>query len=364
MGGGQSKEEIMYKHEEEVMRIRNLREKNEQDAEIRRFTFKNNSSEDKFLELTTYNEPIINANIEDITHRTFKSLFISSEYDEKHESVVMCRKNNYKNSVQYYVNRLLVDDDGHTISYETERSRFIGRNRNTDKPLAMESKLSNMVGDNIDPIVSIRTNIVIPAGKEKRVYFIAGYSKSRADIDTMLEAYDDYSKINRAFEYSSLANNINTKMLNINGPDMRNYNMMLNFLYQTSKHFINSERKDILTKNSMNQTNLWKYGITGDYPIMLVEVHESESINLVKEVLKAYEFYKTRSVFIDVVIINRENDEYKPIVKREIEKEIYRMNTLFDFYSTPGRIFILDDKDVSYAEDILLNMVARLRFDG
>ena len=42
MGGGPSKEEIMYNHEEEVMRIRNLREKNEQDAEIRRFIAENN----------------------------------------------------------------------------------------------------------------------------------------------------------------------------------------------------------------------------------------------------------------------------------------------------------------------------------
>ena len=335
----------------------------EHNAEIRRFTFKNNSDEDKYLELTTYNEPIINENIEDITHRTFKSLFISSEYDKEHESIVMCRRNNNKNTVQYYVNRLLVEDDAHRISYETERSRFIGRNRNTDKPLAMESKLSNTVGTNIDPIVSLRTNIVVPAGKERKVYFIAGYSKSREQIDAILDAYNNYSKINTAFEYATLANNINTKILGINGPDMRNYNKMLNFLYQTNRHFINPERKDILTKNSMNQTNLWKFGITGDYPIMLVEVHESESVNLVKEVLKAYEFYKTRSIFIDVVVVNRENEEYKPIVKREIEKEIYRMNTLYDFYATPGKIFVLDDKDVSYAEDILLNMVARLRFD-
>ena len=335
----------------------------EHNAEIRRITFKNNSDEDKYLELTTYNEPIIIENIEDVTHRTFKSLFISSEYDKEHESIIMCRRNNNKNTVQYYVNRLFVDDDIHRISYETERSRFIGRNRNTDNPLAMESKLSNTVGSNIDPIVSLRTNIIVPVGKERTVYFIAGYSKSKEQIHNIIESYDTYSKIDTAFEYATLANNINTKILGINGPDMRNYNKMLNFLYQTSKHFINPERKDILTKNSMNQTNLWKYGITGDYPIMLVEVHESESVNLVKEVLKAYEFYKTRSIFVDVVIVNRENEEYKPIVKREIEKEIYRMNTLYDFYSTPGRIYVLDDQEVSYAEDILLNMVARLRFD-
>lgn len=336
----------------------------EHNAEIRKITFRNHSDKDKELELTTYTEPIIIENIEDITHRTFKNLFVSSEYEEEYKSIIMCRRNNNKNTVQYLVNRLLVEDNSYEISYETERDKFIGRNRNADYPVALtKEKLSNTVGTNIDPVISLRTNIIVPKNGEKVAYYINGYSKSREQIIDILRSYDTGVKINTAFEYATLANNINTKLLGVNGPDMRNYNVMLNYLYQTSKHFINPERKDILTKNSMNQTNLWKYGITGDYPIVLVEVHESESLNLVKEVLKAYEYYKSRSIFVDVVVINREKDEYKSIVKREIEKEKYRMNTMYDFMSTPGEIFVLDDNNVSAEESILLNMVARLRFD-
>lgn len=336
----------------------------EHNAEIRRVTLKNNSNSDVELELTTYTEPIIIENIEDITHRTFKNLFVNSEYDKSTESIIMCRRNNNKNISQYLVNRLLIEDIEHTISYETERASFIGRNRNTNNPLALtKNKLSNHVGTNVDPVISLRSNIVVPKGEERVVYYINGYSKSKDQIYAILNAYNTSAKINVAFEYATLANNINTKLLGVSGPDMRNYNEMLNYLYQTSRHFINPERKDILTKNSMNQTNLWKYGITGDYPIILVEVHESESLNLVKEVLKAYEFYKSRAIFVDVVVINREKDEYKAIIKREIEKEKYRMNTLYDFMATPGEIYVLDDNDVNEAESILLNMVARLRFD-
>ena len=335
----------------------------EDNAEIRRITFKNQTDEDKYLELTTYNEVIISKNIDDITHRTFRNLFVNSEYDKANEAIIMCRKNSNKNTQDYYVNKLLIEDENHNISYETERDNFIGRGKNTDNPEALQKKLSNTSGTNIDPIISLRSNIVVPKDKEVVVFFIAGFAKSREQINEILESYDNYSKINTAFNYATLANNINTKILGITGPDMRNYNMMLNYLYQTSRHFINNERKDILTKNSMNQTNLWKYGITGDYPIILVEVYESESINLVKEVMKAFEFYKTRAIFTDVVIVNREEDVYKPIVKREIEKEMFRMDTLYNFYETPGKIFVLDGNDVSYQEDILLNMVARLRFN-
>ena len=336
----------------------------EHDAEIRKVTFKNHSEEDKFLEITTYTEPIIIENIEDISHRTFKSLFISSSFDKENEALIMCRKNNTKRTRDYMVTKLLVEDE-HSISFETERSRFIGRNRNTDKPIALTKKnLSNKEGTTIDPIMSLRTNIVVPAKKEKTVYYITGFSKSKDQIDKILEDYDDSNKISVAFKYATLANNINTKVLNITGPDMRNYNIMLDYLYQTSRHFINPERKDILTKNALNQTGLWKFGISGDLPIILVELHDSENLNLVKEVIKAYEFYKSRAIFVDIVIINREKDEYKKTINREIEKEKYRMRSLHNFMDTPGEIYVLDGAEVTKEESILFNMVARLRFNS
>ena len=47
----------------------------EHNAEIRKVTLKNNSLEDVNLDITTYLEPIVIQNIEDITHKTFKNLF-------------------------------------------------------------------------------------------------------------------------------------------------------------------------------------------------------------------------------------------------------------------------------------------------
>ena len=353
-----------YRQDESIATTTEMIVTKEHNSEIRRVTFKNHGSEDKYLEITTYTEPIIEENIDDISHRTFKNLFISSTYDSEHESIIMCRKNNSAGTTNYLFNRLLVENDEHEITYETERSNFIGRNKNTNNPQALSRKrLTNTVGTNIDPVIALRTTIIVPAGSEKIVYYISGFSKSRDEITNIIESYDTYSKIDTAFEFATLANNINTKTLNITGPDMRNYNIMLDYLYQTSRHFINPERKDILTKNALNQTNLWKFSISGDYPIILVEIHDSQELNLVKEVLKAYEFYKSREVFIDIVIVNREKDKYKAIINREIEKEIYRMNTLYDYMDTPGKIFVLDSEEVSDNETILLNMVARLRFD-
>ena len=337
----------------------------EKNAEIRKVTFKNTTNVEKELELTTYTEPIIEENIDDITHRTFRNLFVSSEFNKETKSLIMCRKNNSKKTKAYFISKLFIPEEEYDVTYETERANFIGRNNNVDAPQALtKERLSNTIGSNIDPVMSLRSTIKIAPGKKKTVYYICGFAKSKTQVLDIVEEFDSKTRIKKAFDYATLANNMNTKQLNLTGPNMRTFNIMLNYLYQTSKHFINDERKALLGMNSMNQTNLWKYGITGDLPVILLEINQTESTGLLEDILKAYEYFKTRAIFMDIVIINRESESYKEIINHKVEQELYRMNTLYNFYSTPGRVFVLDSKDVSPEEDILFNMIARLRFDS
>jgi len=331
-------------------------------AEIRKITIKNNSDALKRLELTSYTEAIIVENIEDINHRTFKSLFVSSKYDEDLEALIIRRRNNSKKTSNYMFAKLVTDKQKNDITYETERDRFIGRGNNTYNPIMLDKPLSNIAGTNIDPIISLRTSIEIEPNKEVTIYYVGGFSKSLEGVQDTIKAYSNVRNIEEAYNYATLSNNELTKLLNIDGYDIRTYNIMLNYLYQTSRHFINDERKRLLSQNELNQTGLWKFGISGDRPIILVDIHSGEAYTLAKDVIRAYEYFKSKGIYIDLVIINGEADEYKDIVKKEVEQEIFRMNKLFDFSATPGNIYLLSIGDISWSELVLLNMVARLSF--
>lgn len=333
----------------------------EHSAEIRKVTFKNNSDVNRKLELTTYNEVILEPNIDDIVHRAFKNLFISSEFDDINKALIMKRQNNSDRISNYMVGKLLCDDKA-TIFYETERNAFIGRGHNTFDAVALNGKLSNEAGINIDPIMSLRTTIEIAPHKEKTIYYIQGFSKSKDGIYDILQSYDEPKKIEKAFHYTTLANNMNTKMLGITGENIRTYNIMLNYLYQTSRHFINQERRELLSKNSLNQSGLWKFGISGDLPIILVDIHSGESYRLAKDIIRAFEYFKSKGIYIDLVIINGETEEYKQIIQREVDQEIFRMSKLLDFYSTSGNIYVLDSNILTKEEVNLIHMVARLSF--
>lgn len=334
------------------------------DAEVRKLTFKNNSEDAKRLELTTYTEVILEENIDDIIHRAFKNLFISSKYDKENDALIMRRRNNSKKMSHYMVGKLLVEDNNSLTSYETERDRFIGRGHNTYNAISLKQALSNKSGTNIDPVLSLRKQIEVKPKQEVTVYYIQGFSKSLEGIQKILSDYSNFKGIETSFEYTTLASNMNTKLLGIKGENIRVFNIMLNYLYQTSRHFIVDERKNLLALNSLSQSGLWKYGISGDRPIILVDIHSSVESRLAIDTIRAFEYFKSKGIFVDLIIINSETDEYKEVIKREVEQEIYRMNKLFNFFNTPGSIHLLDANKLSKEELILLNMVARLSFNS
>ena len=45
-----------------------------------------------------------------------------------------------------------------------------------------------------------------------------------------------------------------------------------------------------------SQSNLWKFGISGDLPILLVKIKDTNDKYILKDVLKAYEFYRSKNI--------------------------------------------------------------------
>lgn len=336
-------------------------------AEIRKITIQNKSEETKYLELTSYTEPILAENPDDIAHRVFNSIFIQSEFDESTNSVILKKSHRSKPNTDYYmINKMVIlEEDIPPFEYETNRTNFIGRNQNTDHPQAVfnQERLTNSVGTVLDPVVSIRNQIIIEPEKEKTIYLIQGFGTSRTQVIDIVNTYQDQYAIDNAFTVATVMNTINTKRLNLSGHDMRIYNMMLNYLYQTSKLTITDQRNDILKQNKLTQSHLWKFGISGSHPTIVVDISDISDLGLVRELLKAFEYLKTKGIFTDIVIINSENEGYEKTIEKEVNDELYRIESLNYFNDLPGNVYLIKRSEITEDEIILLNMVARLRFN-
>ena len=156
-----------------------------------------------------------------------------------------------------------------------------------------------------------------------------------------LNKYMNLESVNKAFEISKIRTEEEARYLRLKGKDIILYQKLLSYIIK-----FNPMKKDILRKLSNKtyfQKDFWKYGISGDLPILLVKVKEENDVYTVKEVLKAYEYFMTKKIAVDLIIIDDEINVYEKFVKNEIEREIYNLGIN---YLLNNRIFILDRKEI------------------
>ena len=334
-------------------------------AEIRKVSFKNESNEDKELELTSYTEPILSENGDDISHKVFNNMFISTEIDKNSNSLIAKRKNRGDSNVNsYMVTRLIIPGVEEDYTFETERANFIGRNRKLNNAVGLNKELTNYLGDNLDTIMRVRNKVIVPANSAVSVYLLVGFGRSLEQINDIIKYYDSTTALKKEFNISTLMNVIETKNLNVTGEKMRTYNIMLNYLYQTTRISVNEERMDLLRKDALGQSGLWKFGISGDRPIISVEINDISDMSFIYELLKAFEYFKSKSIFVDLMIINNEVGQSKELVKKQIEDELYRIYTLNSFYHTPGMVKIVNSDIITEEDKSLLDIVPRLKFES
>ena len=52
-----------------------------------------------------------------------------------------------------------------------------------------------------------------------------------------------------------------------------------------------------------NVSNFWKYGISGDNPILLVKIKSIEDVYVIEECLAMYDYYRSKRIYIDFISI-------------------------------------------------------------
>ena len=354
----------------------------DQNAEIRRYTFTNSTSQDVDLELTTYAEIVLAPRGEDESHRVFNSMKIHSEFDTEHETLIFSRP--ASNGIHHFaMHKLWTSDGDNLVEYETSRLKFLGRGGSLRHADIIENRrtLSATVGTTLDPIASMRRRIHIPAGKQVEAYLLVGFGKSKDNLLQLTEQYQSTMDINFAFETASVFNNMRTALSTLKGVHMRLYNNFSKYIAQTAT--LGNHRQQLLAKNHLSQSGLWRFGISGDLAIVLIEIDSMARSGFAKEMLRAFEYYKVHGLVLDLVIINDVpiegdrsgandgnsdrsgandgNNDHESLTR--YIRNMADTEHLWASHIDAGKVFVLDGKDLTDDERTLLRVVARLSFN-
>jgi len=79
-------------------------------------------------------------------------------------------------------------------------------------------------------------------------------------------------------------------------------------------------RPHVLALNTKAQSSLWAYGISGDFPILVVRVDKAEDLPTVKKIVRGHEYLHYKGLMIDLVILNDNPTTYLQSLQKELER--------------------------------------------
>ena len=118
---------------------------------------------------------------------------------------------------------------------------------------------------------------------------------------------------------------------------------------------------DVLTRSEGGPSKLWANGISGDLPIVLVRIDEAEDLEIVRELVRAHEYWRMKCFDVDLVIMNERPPSYDQDLQIALEALVRANKTrpYSDREGVRGRVFVLRADLVSVEVRSLLQAVAR-----
>ncbi|NLU32128.1 MAG: hypothetical protein GXX04_05860 [Clostridiaceae bacterium] len=331
------------------------------DLEIRQVTLKNHGSESRKIQVTSYLEVVADSYMADSSHPAFSKLFIESEYDPEHAVFLSRRRDSGENRNPYIIH-MVRTGSGHPgrVEYENDRMRFIGRNNTLAYPDALKKGLSNSAGFSNDPIMSLRVYADLEPEGTAVITFIAGVCKTREEAMKISDEMSVPYRISSIMQTFRRQSEVELKYLGIGSRQLNAFQDAISPLFYPSRFFRGPSES--IRRNFKDQNSLWRFGISGDKPIMLLQVNSVEEAEIVRDVLRLYQYLRINRVNADLVILCETKYGYA----QELTCLLNSMTSslrIYDHKDAPG-IFIIHSYQLVPAERDLLNTVARIVFSG
>jgi cyclic beta-1,2-glucan synthetase len=336
----------------------------EDDVEVRRITLINRSSTLREIEVTSLVEIVLAPPAEDLSHPTFQKLFLETEHLPT-SGALLCgrRPRDPADTVVWAVHVLSAESGVHgAIEFETDRMRFVGRGRTPENPVTLDGRpLSGTTGAVLDPVLSLRSRVRIAPGETVRLAFATGVATSRDAAVSLADKYGDPTAAARTFALATTQTRMRLRHLGISGENAGLYERLASRVVWND----DSLRADPTAQaaNRLGQSGLWRFGISGDIPILLVRVIRSDNIDLVRQVLSAQEYWRLIGFAVDVVLLNDHPQSYLDEMHGRLE-DLLGTGPWAAWRQRPGGVFLLRSDGMPEDVRTLLMAAARAVLSG
>ena len=332
----------------------------EDDIELRRVRITNHARTRRSIDVTSYAEVVLSSPAADALHPAFSNLFVQTEIIRPQRAILCTRRPRSQDEQAPWMFHLMAVHGAHIgeISYETDRSRFIGRGGTAADPQALNAPaaLSDSEGSVLDPIVAIRYRITLDPEESATINMVSGIGETRAAALRLVEKYQDRRLADRVFDLAWTHSQVLLRQLNASASDAQLYGRLAGSIIYANA----SLRADpsVIIKNRRGQSGLWGYAISGDLPIVLLQIEDPANIDLVRQLVQAHAYWRLKGLAVDLVIWNEDRAGYRQLLHDRI-MGLIAAGTEASLTDRPGGIFVRPAEQISEEDRILIQTVAR-----
>ncbi len=292
----------------------------------------------------------------------FNNLFLIFKKLEN-ENILIKRKKRGANQKDIYLGTSFYTEHETIGEFEIEidKEKFLGKKQNLIPEMVRDSKpYSQNMGLVTDPALATKRTVKIMPGEKIIFDLVICISDQKDIVLELLEKYKNTNVITKTFELARAKVEAESIYLGLKGTDIEKYQKLLS--YTIFNNPLKKLRVNTLPKRVYTQSNLWKYGISGDLPIILLKIEDLNDMYVVRDMLKAHEYFKNKNIKVDLVILNNEPNSYDQYINYEIENAI--LNKQMEYLKNiSGGIFIINinqiDKDdielLEFKSNVIIN---------
>jgi cyclic beta-1,2-glucan synthetase len=354
-----------HSHAYEIVALMSLTIAPEDDIEIRRIRLHNQTEQSRRISVSSYAEVVLAPQMSDQRHPAFNKLFVEVEYLPELNAVLCTRRaRSARESPPYLLHLLFSGEELQNVRCETDRRQFLGRYRTASTPQVLSEEGAEFTGaaaTSLDPVMALATDVDLASHEAVELAYLTIAGESRREVLQRARKYSSWSAIERVFMQGRYQSEQELYQLNLASSELEKLQKLLSALLYPQASLRSSSQS--ISMNTKPQSGLWAFGISGDYPILLLRLSDETQLPLLRDLLTAHIYWRQRNIKVTLVILNQRDSSYTEELYKQVHRLIVRMESEIWLNRHDG-IFILRADLLSESDHTLLAASARVYLSG
>ncbi len=339
----------------------------EDDIELRQVELHNLTDTTIDIELMTAFEVSLADARADEAHPAFANLFVRADWHAAERALYLERKPRLGTEQGVHAVHFLARADRHvrSVRVQADRERWLGRQRSGAHPLARYDSTSDVGTERVtglDPIASLSLRVSVPAHGTARFSIATAAASSRDTLEALVDKYRQPAIVERSSMMSATLAGIRLREQRIVSANLAAIQTLT-----TPLVLLMARPRQPPAAAGLDRRVLWRFGLSGDRPIVLVTVDTPEGAGLVRTLAQATMLWTWGGVACDLVVINAEAASYLMPLRQDLaaieERFVASANGAVPADRT-CKLLILRAADVSTEERAALTALARIHLNA